>query len=65
FAAVEPLPGHSFDCIDDEKRQHGAVRVRTPHHVPAFKNGQAIKDAAHSARVELIFLAKSDAGPIA
>lgn len=63
FAAVEPLPGHSFDCIDDEKRQHGTVRVRTPHHVPAFKDGKAITNAATQARAEMILLAKSAAGP--
>ncbi|MCK2183525.1 hypothetical protein [Halomonas getboli] len=33
-------------------------RVRTSHLVPTFKNGQAIKDAAKSAKAQLILLAK-------
>ncbi|MBB3142808.1 hypothetical protein [Halomonas organivorans] len=39
-------------------QEGGRRRVRTAHQVPAFKNGQAIKDAAKSAKAQLIFLAK-------
>ncbi|WP_151444275.1 hypothetical protein [Halomonas lysinitropha] len=51
-------PAHTFDCIDEEKRTKGSVRVRRAHQVMAFRNGQAIKDAAKSAKAALIMLAK-------
>ncbi len=46
--------GHTFDCVDDG----GSVRKRTAHHVPSFKNGQAIKWAAREGRVALLMQAK-------
>lgn len=59
FGASGPA-GITFDCVIDEERgEHGSiVRVRDPHTVRAFKNGQAIKDAARKARAELIMQAK-------
>lgn len=59
FGPVSPVSGYTFDCIQDEERETGTVRVRKSHRVPAFKNGQAIKDAANSAKAELILQAKA------
>jgi len=57
WGSVEPIAGHSFDCIARDDAT--GMRTRTTHQVPAFKNGQAIKNAAKSARAALILLAKT------
>lgn len=43
-----------------EQAQQGprTTRQRTSHRVPVFKNGQALKDAAKAARIELILMAQ-------
>ncbi len=64
FGAVAPVASHTFDCVEDQARTHGTVRVRTPHRVAAFKNGQALKDAAKAGRAQLLLLAKSNADPV-
>ncbi|MDR5867284.1 hypothetical protein [Halomonas koreensis] len=87
YPRVSPVPGHTFECIEDRPvedrgrrqwqvvprseaervemaerharaQEGGRRRVRTAHQVPAFRNGQAIKDAAKSAKAQLILLAK-------
>ncbi|WP_156906450.1 hypothetical protein [Halomonas halocynthiae] len=53
------MHGNTLMCYDTIKHDSGwREQVETKHVVPLFRNGQAVKDAAKQARVELLLLAK-------
>lgn len=53
------MHGNTLMCYDTIKHESGwREQIDTKHVVPLFRNGQAVKDAAKQARVQLILLAK-------
>lgn len=53
------MHGKTLVCYDTIKHESGWIEaVETKHAVPLFKNGQAVKDAAKQAKVQMLLLAR-------
>ncbi|MDN3525652.1 hypothetical protein QWY79_10290 [Halomonas sabkhae] len=55
FGCIQPVATYWFDCVRIDQRT--GLQSRTPHHLPVFKNGHAIRVASQKARAKLIKLA--------